>query len=140
MDQGSFEQLIRYVLMAIVVTGSFGLASGIVIWAIKSYLNLKTNIPRAKCGFVTMRDMLEHCSNQQAGCQKTIEVNFKAAIKSLEQRLKAGDKIFDEHRKRLRELEQNLTGRINDLTILHRELRILVNEKTSGERKQVFSP
>ena len=140
MDQQAFEQLIRYILMAIVVTGSFGLASGIVIWSIKGYLNLRTKVPRAACSFMTMKDLIEHCDRQQDGMRDLMETKLDAAIGALTARLKAGDKIFQDHRVRLRELEQNLTLKIHDLTVLHRDLRSMINEKTSGGIKQVSGP
>ena len=129
MDQQALEQLIRYVLMAIVVTGSFGLASGLVIWSIKGYLNLKTKVPRAACSFMTMKDLIEHCDRQQDGMRDVMETKLDAAIGALTARLKAGDKIFTDHRVRLRELEQNLTVKIKDLNLLSIELRALLSEK-----------
>ena len=140
MDQQAFEQLIKYVLMAIVVTGSFGLASGIVIWSIKGYLNLRTQIPRAACSFMTMKDLIEHCDRQQDGMRDLMETKLEAAIGALTARLKAGDKIFQDHKVRLRELEQNLTLKIHDLTLLHKDLRSIINEKTSGGSKQIPGP
>lgn len=140
MDQAAFEQLIRYTLMAIVVTGAFGLASGIVIWSIKSYLNLRTKVPRAACSFMTMKDLIEHCDRQQDGMRDLMETKLEAAIGALTARLKAGDKIFQDHKVRLRELEQNLTLKIHDLTLLHKDLRSIINEKTSGGSKQIPGP
>lgn len=131
MDQAVFEQLVRYILMAIVVTGAFGLASGIVIWSIKGYLNLKTKVPRAACSFMTMKDLIEHCNRQQDGMRDVMETKLDAAIGAMTERLKAGDKIFQDHRVRLRELEQNLTVKIQDLAVLHQDLRLMINEKTS---------
>ena len=140
MDQGALEQLIKYVLMAIVVTGVLGLASGIVIWSIKGYLNLKTKIPRAACAYITMRDLTEHCERQQVGLRDVMETKLDAAISALTQRLKAGDKIFTDHRARLRELEQNLTVKIKDLSLLSVELKALLSEKGNNRREQVSGP
>lgn len=140
MDHTAFEQLIKYVLMAIVVTGSFGLASGIVIWSIKGYLNMRTKIPRAACAYVTMDDLVKHCDRQCGGLRDVMETKLNSAIAALTERLKSGDKIFTDHRTRLRELEQNLTVKIQDLTDLHRDLRSMVNEKTSGGGKQLPGP
>jgi len=140
MDQSAFEQLARYFLMAIVVTGSFGLASGIVIWSIKSYLNLRTKIPRAACAYITMRDLTEHCERQQLGLRDVMETKLDAAISALTQRLKAGDKIFTDHRARLRELEQNLTVKIKDLNLLSGQLRELLSEKGNKRSEQVSGP
>lgn len=136
MDYTVFEQLIRYVLMAIVVTGSFGLASGIVVWSIKGYLNMRTKMPRVACAYITMSDLIAHCDRQCGGMKEIMETKFDAAIEVLAQRLKIGDKMFTNHRMRLRELEQSLTVRVQDLAELHRDLRLLINEKTSGGSKQ----
>lgn len=140
MEPSSFEQLIEYFLLAIVVTGSFGLASGVVIWAIKGYLNLRTKIPRAACAYITMKDLLEHCKDQQGGFREIMDTKLDAAIGALTARLKAGDKIFEDHRVRLREVEKHLTVKISDLTQLNKDLRKLINEKSSEERKQISGP
>lgn len=129
MDHTAFEQLIRYFLMAIVVAGSFGLASGIVIWSIKGYLNMRTKIPRAACSYITMNDLIAHCDRQSRGVKEVMETRFDGAIAALTARLKAGDKIFTDHRVRLRELEQNLTVKIKDLNLLSIELKALLSEK-----------
>lgn len=129
MDQESFYQLIRYILMAVFVTGAFGLASGLVIWSIRGYLNLRTKIPRAACSYITMKDLIDHCDRQSGGLRDVMETKLDAAINALTQRLKAGDKIFTDHRVRLRELEQNLTVKIKDLNLLSIELRALISEK-----------
>ena len=140
MDQIAFESLIRYVLMAIVVTGALGLASGIVIWSIKGYLNLKTKIPRAGCAFITLKDLTEHCEREKVGLRDVMETKLDAAISALNARLKAGDKIFTDHRERLRELEQNLTVKIRDLNLLSVELRALLSEKGNNRSEQVSGP
>lgn len=137
MDQEAFYQLVKYILMAIVVTGAFGLASGIVIWSIKSYLNLRTKIPRAACSYITMKDLIEHCDRQSGGLRDVMETKLDAAINALTQRLKAGDKIFTDHRTRLRELEQNLTVKIRDLNLLSVELRALLSEKGNNRSEQI---
>jgi len=126
--------------MAIIVTGGFGLASGIVIWSIKSYLNLRTKMPRANCSYITLKDLTEHCQREKVGLRDVMETKLDAAIAALTQRLKAGDKIFTDHRVRLRELEQNLTVKIHDLTLLHKDLRSIISEKTSGGSKQIPGP
>ena len=140
MDQVSFEGLIRYIVMAVVVTGALGLASAIVIWSIKGYLNLKTKIPRAACSYITMKDLNEHCERQKTGLRDVMETKLDAAIGALTQRLKAGDKIFTDHRVRLRELEQNLTVKIKDLSLLSIELRSLLSEKGNKQSEQVSGP
>ena len=140
MEQTAFEQLVRYFILAIVVTGSFGLASGIVIWSIKGYLNLKTKIPRAACAYITMKDLTEHCERQQVGLRDVMETKLDAAIRALTERLKAGDKIFTDHRARLRELEQSLTGKIRDLNLLSIELKALLSEKGNKRSEQVSGP
>ena len=140
MDQDAFYQLIKYVLMAIVVTGSFGLASGIVIWSIKGYLNLRTKMPRAACSYITMKDLIDHCERQSGGLRDVMETKLDAAITALTQRLKAGDKIFTDHRTRLRELEQNLTGKIKDLNLLSIELRALISEKGNRQSEPLPGP
>jgi len=129
MEQTAFEQLIKYVLMAIIVTGSFGLASGVVIWSIKSYLNLRTKIPRAACSYITMADLIEHCTRQSGSLRDIMETKLDAAISALNERLKAGDQIFSDHRARLRELERQLTVKIRDLTLVHKDLRSMLSEK-----------
>jgi len=126
--------------MAIVVTGSFGLASGIVIWSIKGYLNLKTKIPRAACAYITMKDLVEHCDRQSGGLRDVMETKLDAAINALTQRLKAGDKIFTDHRVRLRELEQNLTVKIKDLNLLSIELKALLSEKGNRQGESLSGP
>lgn len=140
MDQEEFYQLIKYVLTAIVVTGAFGLASGIVIWSIKGYLNLRTKIPRAACSYITMKDLTEHCERNQKGLRDVMETKLDAAISALTQRLKAGDKIFTDHRVRLRELEQNLTVKIRDLNLLSIDLRALLSEKGNKRSEQIPGP
>ena len=140
MAQPAFEQLIRYILMAIVVTGSFGLASGIVIWSIRGYLNLRTKIPRAACSYITLKDLTDHCNRQQVGLKEVMETKLDAAIGALTQRLKAGDKIFTDHRVRLRELEQNLTVKIRDLNLLSVELRALISEKGNRQSESLPGP
>ncbi|MEA3435422.1 MAG: hypothetical protein U9R43_03080 [Thermodesulfobacteriota bacterium] len=140
MDQDAFYQLVRYILMAIVVTGAFGLASGIIIWSIKGYLNLRTKIPRAACSYITMKDLIDHCDRQSGGLRDVMETKLDAAINALTQRLKAGDKIFTDHRVRLRELEQNLTVKIKDLNLLSIELKALLSEKGNRQSEQVSGP
>ena len=140
MDQDAFYQLIKYVLMAIVVTGSFGLASGIVIWSIKGYLNLRTKMPRAACSYITMKDLIDHCERQSGGLRDVMETKLDAAINALNERLKAGDKIFTDHRVRLRELEQNLSVKIKDLNLLSIELRALISEKGNRQSEPLPGP
>ena len=136
MDQATFESLVRYLLMAIIVTGSFGLASGIVIWSIKSYLNLRTKIPRAACGYITMKDLTEHCTRQSGGLKEVMETKLDAAIGALNERLKAGDKIFSDHRVRLRELERSLTAKIQGLDTLSRDLRKAISGNKNAKSQQ----
>ena len=131
MDQTAFEQLVRYILMAIIVTGSFGLASGIVIWSVKSYINLRTKIPRASCSYITMKDLTEHCTRQSGGLREIMETKLDAAIGALNERLKAGDKIFSDHRDRLREVEKQLGDKVQTLGSLQKDLMDMLN----GERK-----
>ena len=140
MDQGSFEQLVRYFFMAVVVTGSLGLASGIVIWSIKGYLNLRTKIPRAACSYITMKDLIEHCTRQSGGLKEVMETKLDAAIGALNERLKAGDKIFSDHRVRLRELERSLTAKIQGLDTLSRDLRKAISGNKNGESQQGAKP
>lgn len=140
MVNGSLEQIVKFFLMAVIVTGSFGAASGMVIWAIKSYLNLKTKIPRAACAYITMTDLKEHCREHQKGYKEIMETKLDAAIGQLTARLKQGDKIFEDHRIRLRELEKSLSLKILQITKLHKDLRQLLDEKTSGQREQIPGP
>ena len=132
MEQTAFEQLIKYVLMAIIVTGSFGLASGLVIWSIKGYLNLRTKIPRAACAFVTMADLTEHCIRQHEGLRDIMETKLEAAFGALNERLKAGDKIFSDHRERLREIEKQLADKIQSLGSIREDLRIMLSGKQNS--------
>ena len=140
MAELTFEEIIKYLIMAIIVTGSFGLASGIVIWSIKSYLNLRTKIPRAACAYITMKDLTDYCDRQSGGLRDVMETKLDAAINALTHRLKAGDKIFTDHRVRLRELEQNLTVKIKDLNLLSIELRALISEKENRQSEPVSGP
>ena len=123
------DDVIKYIFIALIVTGSFGLASGVVIWSIKSYLNLRTKIPRAACSYVTMADLIEHCARQSGSLRDIMETKLDAAISALNERLKAGDQIFSDHRARLRELERQLTVKIRDLTLVHKDLRSMLSEK-----------
>lgn len=129
MDQTAFEQIVRYIFIAIVITGAFGMASGIVIWSIKGYLNLRTKIPRAACSYITMNDLIEHCTRQSGGLRDIMETKLDAAIGALTVRLKAGDKIFEEHRSRLREIEKQLGDKIQTLGLLQKDLRTMLSDK-----------
>ena len=140
MDEHTFEEILRYLIMAVVVTGVVGLGSAIIIWSIKGYLNLKTKIPRANCSYITLKDLTEHCEREKLGLRDVMETKLDAAIAALTQRLKAGDKIFTDHRTRLRELEQNLTVKIRDLNLLSIELKALLSEKGNNRSEQGTGP
>ena len=100
----------------IALTALLGVAIfGLLIWAIKGYLDLKSNTPRAACGFVTAKDLDEHCERMQAPCTALMALKLGSIEASINLRLHNGDKLLDDHSRRLGDLEKSISGSIGRL-------------------------
>ncbi|MBW2066891.1 MAG: hypothetical protein JRJ03_18430 [Deltaproteobacteria bacterium] len=87
---------------------------GIGIWALKAYIKERTTLPKAKNGFLTLQDLKAHCSAVQEQCLGNLIQKMDAIAHVIDQRLGHGDRMFNEHAKRLREIERNMVKLMED--------------------------
>ena len=104
----------QIVLTALLGVGIFGL----LVWSIKGYLDLKSKTPRAACGFVTAEDLEEHCKRMQAPCTALMALKLGSIESSINLRLHNGDRLLDDHSRRLGDLEKSISvsiGRLDEI-------------------------
>ena len=89
----------------------FGIAvfGGLALWAIKSMIKVKTDLPKAPEGIITLQTLISHCERNRSTCINQLNGKLSGMEKILGNRLESGERLFDDHTKRLRELEKDLT-------------------------------
>ncbi|MBW1998618.1 MAG: hypothetical protein JRJ29_11710 [Deltaproteobacteria bacterium] len=110
---------------------------GIGLWALKSYIKQRTALPKAKNGFVTLEDLKAHCAGMQEQCFKNLTQKMDAIGRVIDQRLSQGDRVFEEHANRLREIEGNMIRVMEDLNqfekgLCDRIVAVMVKHQKQG--------
>jgi hypothetical protein len=118
----------QMILTALLGVGVFGL----LMWAIKNYLDLKSKTPRAACGFVTAADLEEHCKRMQAPCTALMALKLGAIEASINLRLHNGDQLLADHSRRLGDLEKSISGSIGRLDEIVRGMKDHKNPDGGG--------
>lgn len=106
-------QLIFQSVMTLVVIG-------LGIWAVRGLIIHRTTFPRMGSVLVTHEDLTKWCVEHQASCLSSIGQRMDVLGKIVDRRLEEGDKVFAEHRARLREHEIKLalaTKALEDLEV-----------------------
>lgn len=85
------DPLSKSILLALV-----GVVLGLMAKIVWDWLkNRGVDVPHAGNGFMTLSEIQDHCSRQQAGCAQVIRGEFAVMEAKLQARLDRGDKQFD---------------------------------------------
>lgn len=85
-----------------------GLAGGVLGKVLWDWVRKSTTIPSAGNGYMTLRELQEHCNRQQAGCVQLLRTEIQLLVSKVDGRLELGDRHFKGYEDRFKRIEAQL--------------------------------